>query len=139
MASNEAVIRCEPSTTDCGERHAVKRLSAELTLKRACRNPTKTTLLVGAGVSVDPPSNIPLAGAIMDLLCERLARGAPPDVRARLTSCDSQRSFENRTSGRTRLFDSNSCSNGLPMSSRGFSTSWLIAFSGENRIDGIGG
>ncbi|MBV9496395.1 MAG: SIR2 family protein, partial [Acidobacteria bacterium] len=53
---------------------------AELTLRRACRSPSKTTLLVGAGVRVDPPSNIPLAGPIMDLLCEWLSRGAP-DVR----------------------------------------------------------
>lgn len=62
---------------------AVKRSSAELVLERACRSPSKTTLLVGAGVSVDPPSNIPLAGPIMDLLCEWLSRGAP-DVRAAL-------------------------------------------------------
>jgi hypothetical protein len=61
----------------------MKRTSAERILKRACRTPSNTTLLVGAGVSVDPPSNIPLAGPIIDLLCEWLSRGAP-DVRAAL-------------------------------------------------------
>jgi hypothetical protein len=61
----------------------VKKTSAERALQHACREPSNTTLLVGAGVSVDPPSNVPLAGPIMDLLCEWLSRGAP-DVRAAL-------------------------------------------------------
>ena len=61
----------------------MKRTSAELTLRRACRSPSNTTLLVGAGVSVDSPSSVPLAEPIMDLLCEWLSRGAP-DVRAAL-------------------------------------------------------
>lgn len=61
----------------------MKRTSAELTLRRACRSPSSTTLLVGAGVSVDSPSIVPLAAPIMDLLCEWLSRGAP-DVRAAL-------------------------------------------------------
>jgi len=59
---------------------SAKQTSGELTLTRACRVPSNTTLLVGAGISVDRPSNIPLAGAIMDLLCEWLSRDAP-DVR----------------------------------------------------------
>lgn len=40
-------------------------------------DPTTTSLLVGAGVSIDPPSGIPAAALLMDALIEWMARKRP--------------------------------------------------------------
>jgi hypothetical protein len=45
-------------------------------------DPPRTTLLVGAGISVDPPSSIPPAAVLTDVLCQWIAR---KDARLRRT------------------------------------------------------